>query len=476
MLFNTYTYALFLPLVFLLYLALPLRGRQAMLLAASYVFYCWETPIYGTLLLISTILDYSCGLIMARCAKQGLRRLVLLVSVCGNLGLLGFFKYGDFFAANMAGLGQLLGFDTHWKAMGFILPVGISFYTFQTMSYTIQLYRRQIEPCRDLLSFALFVSFFPQLVAGPIERASNLLPQLRLYHRVNLNDLTVGGTRIIFGLFRKIVLADRFSIIVDRVFANPEDFPTFTVWIGVLAFWGQIYFDFAGYADIAIGSARLFGIRLTENFRRPLLSRSIADFWARWHITLTSWLRDYLFNPMGGFRKGGVRTAVHGVIVLVLCGLWHGAAWHFVLWGAYESLLLVGYYVWKAVRRKLWGRNRQKKEGLWGLIGSVSLVFACNSLAAVFFRAPDVTVIRRMFRCLFGCHESASLPNEWVAWVYAAVMVVWLITEFLQEYMGLNDRIRRLPWWLRALGMGLLIGAMTLTATNLTAPYMYFQF
>jgi len=475
MLFNTYTYAVYLPLVFLLYLALPLRGRQAMLLAASYVFYCWETPVYGTLLLISTVLDYSCGLIMARCVGRAARRIVLTASICGNLGLLGFFKYGDFFAGNFAGLGRLLGFDTHWEPMGFILPVGISFYTFQTMSYTIQLYRRQIEPCRDLLSFALFVSFFPQLVAGPIERASHLLPQLQVYHHVKLHDLASGATRIVFGLFRKMVLADRFSIIVDRVFANPEDFPTFTVWIGVLAFWGQIYFDFAGYADIAIGSARLFGIRLTENFRRPLLSRSIADFWARWHITLTSWLRDYLFNPMGGFRKGAVRTAAHGVVVLVLCGLWHGAAWHFVLWGAYEALLLVGYYSWRGLRRKLLGRRKQK-DNMPLLIGSVALVFACHSLAAVFFRAPDMSVARRMFRCMLGRHAAAGLPNEWIVWIYTALLLTWLVIEFMQEYMGLNERIRRLPWRLRAFGMGLLIVVITITATNLTAPYIYFQF
>ena len=475
MLFNSYTYGVFLPVVFLLYLVLPHRGRQVMLLAASYLFYCWLTPIYGVLLLISTVLDFSCGLIMARLAKRSYRALVLLASVLGNLGLLGFFKYGDFFCANAAALGRLFGHDTHWELMNFILPAGISFYTFQTMSYTIQVYRRQIEPCRDLLSFALFVSFFPQLVAGPIERATNLLPQLRVYRRVNLDDILAGGSRIIFGLFRKVVLADRLGILADRVFGAPDEYATLTVWVGVTAFLGQIYFDFSGYADIAIGSARILGIRLTENFRRPVLARSIADFWNRWHITLTSWLRDYLFYPLGGLRKGGARAALNGTIVLVLCGLWHGASWHYVMWGAYHALLMTGYYLWRFLKKRISSRRGSKKS-IIDLIPSVAGVLFFQTIGIVFFRAPNMECAGSTFRAMVGMHAGATLDNEWYVWGFALMIGAWLVIEFLQEYLGLNDRIRRLPWWLRALGMSLLVVIITMAATNLTVPYIYFQF
>lgn len=475
MLFNTYVYAVFLMIVYLLYQALPLRGRQLMLLLASYTFYCWEQPFYGCLLVISTVLDYACGRVMERSAHPGRRRAMLLISVLGNLSLLGFFKYGDFFGSNIAGMGRLLGFDTSWTYMHLILPAGISFYTFQTMSYTIQLYRRRIQACHDPLAFALYVSFFPQLVAGPIERASHLLPQLQVYHRFDWSDLSAGLTRIVFGLFRKVVLADRFAIYVDRVFANPEHFPTFSVWLGLLAFWGQIYFDFAGYADIAIGSARLFGIRLTENFRRPLLSRSIADFWTRWHITLTSWLRDYVFQPLGGVRKGPVRALLNTALVLILCGLWHGAAWHFVLWGAYEALLMVAYLVWKVLSKRLFN-TRKLKDSLPWLIVSISILLVCHSIATVFFRAPTMHDVGRMFVALLGRHEGAGLSIEWYTWVYTVVMLVWLVIEFLQEYRGLNDRIRRLHPWLRAGGMALLVVIIILAATNVNTPYMYFQF
>jgi alginate O-acetyltransferase complex protein AlgI len=475
MLFNTYTYAVFLALVLGAYRVLPLRGRQLMLLAASYVFYCWETPIYGTLLLISTCLDFSCGLLMHRLDARGPRRAVLLVSLIGNLCLLGFFKYGDFIGMNVAGIGRLLGYQSNWAHMGFILPVGISFYTFQTMSYTIQLYRRQIEPCRDFISFALFVSFFPQLVAGPIERASNLLPQLRVFHRVTLDDLAAGGTRIVFGLFRKLVLADRFAILADRVFAAPEAHPTFTVWLGVVAFLGQIYFDFSGYADIAIGSARLFGIRLTENFRRPLMSTSIADFWNRWHITLTSWLRDYVFYPLGGFRKGGARAAANATIVLLLCGLWHGAAWHFVMWGAYHAVMLTLYYLYRSVRKRVFGVPRRRTTWLH-LIPTIGIMMVVHSCGVVFFRAPDLPTAGRVLFAMTGFHEGGGLANEWSALVFVGMIAAWWIPEFLQEYWDLNTRIRRLPWWCRAAGMGLTILAVIMAATNLTVPYIYFQF
>ena len=330
MLFATYTYAVFLAVVLPLYALLPLRGRQILLLVASYVFYCWETPVYGILIFASTFLDYLVGLGLARTENPRGRKALLGCSLVGNLGMLGFFKYGDFLGANLVGLGHLLGFEGHWAPMGFILPVGISFYTFQTLSYSIDVYKRQLPAERDLWTFALYVCYFPQLVAGPIERAPHLLPQLCVKHPLLLENLVAGLKRILTGLFLKLVVADRLGILVDSVFAAPGNHSALATWLALVAFAGQIYFDFASYASIAIGSARLFGVNLRENFHRPLVSASIADFWNRWHMTLTRWFHDYVFLPLGGFRKGGTRAALNAAVVLVLCGLWHGARWNFV--------------------------------------------------------------------------------------------------------------------------------------------------
>ena len=477
MLFNTYTYGLFLPIVLIGYLRLPLRGRQIFLLAASYIFYCWEKPVYGLLLLTSTCLDFSCGLLMARLESRSRRRLVLLASVLGNLGLLGFFKYGDFLGNNIIGIGQLLGFDSHWKAMGFVLPIGISFYTFQTMSYTIQVYRRQIEPTRDIMSFALYVSFFPQLVAGPIERASNLLPQLQTYQRVTMDDIRTGLTRIIYGLFCKLVIADRLGILVDLFFEDPDAYSTLTAWIVLPTFMGQIYLDFAAYAGIAIGTARLFGIRLTENFRRPLLATSIGDFWNRWHITLTSWLRDYVFYPLGGFRKGGRRALWNGWVVLLLCGLWHGARWNFVMWGAYQAALVTCYFAWKYFKKHMGMKSPPRKKGISaGLIVSILCTFFFTSFNTVFFRSTGFPMIGNVFRALLGMHEGADLNSQWFPWVYLGMMAALLTFEFCQEHLGWGERLKRLHWSISVAGLTVLVIATILLSVNEANPYIYFQF
>ena len=474
MVFNSFTYALFLAVCLGFYFVLPLRGRQAFLLLASYVFYCWEKPVYGILLVLSTLLDDGVGLLMTRIAAPGRRKLVLALSICGNLGMLGYFKYGDFLGANLAGLGSWLGFAAHWTPMGIVLPVGISFYTFQTMSYAIQVYRRQIPATRDLLAFALYVSYFPQLVAGPIERASHLLPQLLAYQRPTLQDWTYGLTRIAFGLFRKLVLADRFAIIVDPVFRDPLHFSSVTVLTAVLAFGGQIYFDFAGYCDIAVGSARLMGVRLTENFRRPFAASSIADFWTRWHLTLTGWLRDYLFAPLGGFRKGGARALLNATFVLALCGLWHGASWHFVLWGLYHAGLMNLYYLRRAWLRRGGRRAPPQKTGLVLLLSTV-FTYLCTSMSCVFFRAPDVPTVGHVFQAMAG-FQGAVAATPWIAWAYLGLIALTVAVEMLQEYGGLNQRIARWPLPARALGLGLVIVLTLLLAVNNNTPYLYFQF
>jgi alginate O-acetyltransferase complex protein AlgI len=417
------------------------------------------------------------GLGLSRTESPRGRRALLGCSLAGNLGLLGFFKYGDFLGENLAGLGRLLGFEGHWAPMGFILPVGISFYTFQTMSYAIDVYRRQMKAERDFGVFALYVCYFPQLVAGPIERAHHLLPQLRERHPVLLENLVAGAKRILTGLFLKLVVADRLGILVDSVFAAPGEHSTLATWLALVAFGGQIYFDFASYASIAIGTARLFGVRLTENFHRPLVSASIADFWNRWHMTLTRWFHDYVFLPLGGFRKGGARAAINASVVLVLCGLWHGARWNFVFWGLYHALLLTIYYAWKFYQKRRRRARRTPKGRVTPALGlSVAATFGLNILGLVFFRSPDVATIGRILRACVGLQPGAVQPVNWTLGGYGLIIVVWLAIECGQEYGGLNEKWARVPWPVRAAAWGLLVAATFLLAVNQQAPYIYFQF
>ena len=475
MLFATYTFAVFLAAVWLLHVALPLRGRQILLLAASYLFYCWETPVYGILIFASTVLDYLVGWGLARTENPRGRQALLGCSLLGNLGMLGFFKYGDFFGENLVGLGRLLGFAGHWEPMGFILPVGISFYTFQTLSYSIDVYKRQLPAERSLWTFALYVCYFPQLVAGPIERAPHLLPQLRERHPVLLENLVSGAKRILTGLFLKLVVADRLGILVDAVFAAPGTHSAGATWLALVAFAGQIYFDFASYASIAIGTSRLFGIRLRENFHRPLVSASIADFWNRWHMTLTRWFHDYVFLPLGGFRKGGRRAILNATTVLVLCGFWHGARWNFVFWGAYHALLLTGYYLWKFYRKRR-GR-RAPKNASAGVLGlSVAATLFCNVVGLIFFRSPDVATIGKIFRACVGLHDGPVTPVGWPLVGYGLIIAGFLAFEMAQEYGRLNEKWARVPWPVRAAAWGALVVLTYLGAVNQQAPYIYFQF
>lgn len=477
MLFATYTYAVFLAVVFALYAVLPLRGRQLMLLVASYVFYCWETPVYGLLLLASTLLDYFVGLGLDRTESPRGRRALIGCSLLGNLGMLGFFKYGDFLGANAAGLGRLLGFESHWEPMGFLLPVGISFYTFQTLSYALDVYRRQLKAERDFWTFALYVTYFPQLVAGPIERAGHLLPQLKAQHPILLENLVAGAKRILTGLFLKLVVADRLGILADAVFAAPGQHTALATWMALVAFALQIYLDFASYASIALGSARLFGVTLAENFNRPLVAVSIAEFWNRWHMTLTRWFHDYVFVSLGGFRKGGKRAAWNATVVLVLCGFWHGARWNFVFWGAYHAVLLTIYYAWK-FRQKRLGRRPRRVKGQFSpsVLFWVAVTFWFNVVGLIFFRSPDVATIGKIFRGCVGLHDGAVVPVNWTLGGYGLILALCLGIEAWQEYGRLNEKWARLPWPVRAAGWGVIVVLTYLGAVNQQAPYIYFQF
>jgi len=341
MLFTSLEFVFFLPLVVCAYYLLPQRARWGLLLAASYYFYASWRVDFLVLIVASTLVDYAAGLAMGGDTERPGRKKWLWASLGVNLGLLFTFKYFAFFTDSLAwGLGGLgIQFDS--PAFDLILPVGISFYTFQTLSYTIDVYRGQKEPERHLGIFALYVSFFPQLVAGPIERSTSLMPQMYERHGFDWVRIRLGLTQVLLGFFKKVVIADRLALYVDEVYANSGDYAGAPMWIATYFFAIQVYCDFAGYSDIAIGSARCMGYKLVTNFKRPYLADSFKSFWERWHISLTMWFRDYVYFALGGSRKGRLRTYFNILALFTLCGLWHGARWNCVLWGTANGVYLV---------------------------------------------------------------------------------------------------------------------------------------
>ena len=340
--FNSGVFLIFLPIVVAVYWLLPHKVRKYWLLAASYFFYMYANPALVVLLLASTILDYCCSWGMEKYrGNRPVMKLLLLVSILGNLGMLFTFKYFDFFADTVNSLCTVLGLSYQIPQLGLILPVGISFYTFQTMSYSIDVYRGDFHAEKNFPTFALYVTYFPQLVAGPIENPRNLMPQLRKEHHWNWEDFSAGARLLLSGFFRKCVVADFCGIFVNHIFGNLENANSLAIVCAGALFAIQIYCDFAGYSEIAAGCARMMGVRLMRNFDRPYLSQSATELFRRWHISLNQWFTQYVYIPLGGGRKGKVRKLLNLTIVFTLCGLWHGARWTYVLWGLYAALCLV---------------------------------------------------------------------------------------------------------------------------------------
>ena len=364
MLFHSWLFAPFLLIVIFVYFSLSnTRLWMAWLLVASYVFYAAWNPYYLLLIVYSTALDYFAVILMDRSKTQAARRMWLWLSLANNLALLGFFKYADFFINNINRLLSLFGATFQlsgaesmmpfgWE---YVLPVGISFFTFQSMSYTIDFYRGMIPREKSFIRFATFVAFFPQLVAGPIERSSRLLPQFYEFPTVRMQNFTDGGSLFLIGLFKKVALANYLAGYVERVYSTPEEFAAPALWLATFCFAWQIYFDFSGYTDMARGVALALGFRLMQNFNRPYLASSVADFWARWHISLSTWFRDYVYIPLGGNRFGRAKLFRNMAIVFVVSGFWHGAAWTFVIWGALHA---VGAIATRQLEQTLWYHRR----------------------------------------------------------------------------------------------------------------------
>ncbi|NGX84079.1 MBOAT family protein [Aequorivita sp. KMM 9714] len=393
MLFNSIDFALFLPIVFILYWFVfnkKLKYQNILILVASYVFYGWWDWRFLSLLLFSSIVDYSIGLQMDKTSNLKSRKLLLFLSLLVNLGLLGFFKYYNFFIDNFTTAFTFFGGTIQPNSLSIILPVGISFYTFQTLSYTIDIYRQKLEPTRDFIGFAAFVAFFPQLVAGPIERATNLLPQFFKKREFNKDEAIIGVKQIIWGLFKKIVIADNCAQFANEIFANHTSFSSATLILGVIYFSFQIYCDFSGYSDIAIGTARLFNFKLMVNFRYPYFSRDIAEFWRRWHISLTTWFRDYVYIPLGGSRVTRTKQIRNVFIVFIVSGFWHGANWTFIVWGAINALFFIPLL--------LSNKNRVNTDTIaansvfptFREITSLFLTYCIALFGWVFFRATSI--------------------------------------------------------------------------------------
>ncbi len=388
MLFNSIEFLLFLPTVFFLYWFIfknQLRAQNILLLVASYVFYGWWDWRFLSLIIASTFLDYFVALQLGKTDVSKKRKLLLGISLVGNLGMLGFFKYYNFFVSSWIEAWSSFGITMEASTLNIILPVGISFYTFQTLSYTIDVYRKEMEPTKSFIDFAAFVTFFPQLVAGPIERASHLLPQFYKKRIFDYQNAVDGIKLIIWGMFKKVVVADNCAFFVNTIFENPETFSSGELFVGMVFFAFQIYGDFSGYSDMAIGISKLFGFDLMVNFKFPYFSRDIAEFWRRWHISLSTWFRDYIYIPLGG-SKGTQGLQIRNVMIIFLVsGFWHGANWTYVAWGLFHALLFLPLLLFNVNRSHL----ITKSYG-WLDFAKIGVTFLVVCIGWVFFRADSI--------------------------------------------------------------------------------------
>ena len=461
MIFTSRDFLAFLAIVFTLYWSLPRKGFQnVLLLVASYVFYGWIHPWFCVLIATSTLVDYVCGRAMQHSTA---RRSWLTLSLVVNLGMLGVFKYFTFFADSAIAAMASLGLEVEPLSFRILLPAGISFYTFQTLSYTIDIYRGQMEPRRNFVDFALFVSFFPQLVAGPIERARRFLPQIESPRSWQWERVSHAFTLIVRGYLKKLVVADNIAIVVNKVFMLEEPTLVF-LFVGALAFAMQVYGDFSAYTDIARGCAKLLGFELTKNFDSPYLSISPSDHWRRWHITLSTWIRDYLYIPIGGSR---VKTplALCGVFVATmgLSGLWHGAAWNFVLWGIYHGLLIFGYHV-------LGFGGRWRPATRLGHVGACATMFSFTCFGYLMFRASDMGWL---LRALYNC-EPGFGGDQWVASLYALSLVLLYSAPLFVLGIWKWCSLRSAPWNIALNGMSL--AAIVAFGQDAAVDFVYFQF
>lgn len=478
MLFNSIEFAIFLPIVFVLYWFVAnknLKLQNILIVAGSFFFYGWWDWRFLSLLLFSSLVDYTVGMALAKQDDLKKRKMLLAASIVVNLGMLGFFKYYNFFADSFAEAFSFFGYPIDASTLNIVLPVGISFYTFQTLSYGIDVYRRKLEPTKDLVAFLAFVSFFPQLVAGPIERATNLLPQFFVQRTFDYAKAVDGMRQILWGLFKKMVIADNCAEYVHEVFGSYATYSGSTLFIGVFLFAIQIYCDFSGYSDIAIGTARLFGFSLMHNFAFPYFSRDIAEFWRRWHISLSTWFRDYLYIPLGGSQGNRFTIVRNTIIVFAISGLWHGANWTFLIWGLLNAL----YFIPLLLTKKNRVHVNIVAEGRWlptlKELAQMSFTFLLTLIAWVFFRAESLAHALGYLRKMFSL--SLFEQPELIPWITLASVFVFLAIEWIQreKMHGLEITRIRIPRVARWAIYAMFVFAIFIVGGK-EQVFIYFQF
>lgn len=477
MLFNSIEFLLYLPVVFLLYWFVfkNLRWQNAFVVAASYIFYGWWDWRFLVLIFITTLCSYISG-ILIDCKATAYRKLTLAANIILNLGILALFKYYNFFAESFASLLEPAGIQLDWVTLDIILPVGISFYTFQALSYSIDVYRKKIEATRDIAAFFAFISFFPQLVAGPIERATNLLPQFIRDRQFEYSKAVDGCRQILWGLFKKMVVADNCAVYVNQIFGDYNSLGGGNLLVGAVLFTFQIYGDFSGYSDIAIGTAKLFGIRLMSNFRVPYFSRDIAEFWRRWHISLTTWFRDYIYIPLGGSRCPKHKVVRNTFCIFLISGLWHGANWTFVVWGGYHAVLFMPLILLNKNRKYTGGVAEgcllpSFKESIF-----MAWTFLLVLVGWIIFRADTVgdacQYISRMFLHPYFTHPVVGI--EIFGWIFLLLVIEWLQRERLHAFdipeTGVL-RYRVVRW-----ALYLIFSIICITYCGAQTDFIYFQF
>ena len=479
MLFNSYEFLLFLPLVFLLYwlaFGKSLKAQNVLILLASYFFYGWWSWAFMGLLALSTLLDYAYGFGVASTNRQR-SKLFLWLSIVNNLGILGIFKYYNFFAEQFQQGFELIGIEVSPVFLSVALPVGISFYTFHGMSYVFDIYRGKQQPVKNFVDYAVFVSFFPLLVAGPIERANHLLPQVQKPRSFSYSQAVEGCRLILWGMFKKVVIADNLAQVADYSFDHYSQLNAVSLLAGALAFSFQIYCDFSGYSDIALGTAKLFGFELLSNFRFPYFSRDIAEFWRRWHISLSSWFRDYLYIPLGGSKNGKLKAVRNTFVIFLVSGFWHGASWNFIAWGFIHALAFLPLLLANKNRQHTTDVVAQDRalpslRELWQMLST----FAFVTFAWVFFRAESLGAAYGYCRKALTDivqHPSAffSLPRGW------ETMLLIIPLLFADWLLRRNERILRYPAnkWVRN-ALYLIVAILVLLNFSEHSSFIYFQF
>ena len=472
---------IFLPVVFLLYWFVfkPLKWQNLLILVASYVFYGWWDWRFLILIVITSLSSFASGLLIKEFeGKRRRQRFVSAANIVLNLAILATFKYFNFFADSLSSVLSVMGITLDWPTMHIILPVGISFYTFQALSYSIDVYSRKIEPTKDIIAFFSFISFFPQLVAGPIERATNLLPQMLGKRSFDYCMAVDGMRQMLWGFFKKLIIADTCAEVVNQTWAGMNSASGMALFICSLLFTFQIYADFSGYSDIAIGCAKLFGFRLTTNFKVPYFSRNVREFWRRWHITLMNWFTQYVYYPLGGSRRSRARTILNTLVVFALSGLWHGADWTFVLWGLYHALLFVPLILWGAPRYKDTVAHGRLMPSLREFL-SMLVTFLFINFGWILFRAPDFSSFcdftARLFSpSLLSYHGLTMKMATTLLWCAGLIIVEWVQRE--RQHVLQIDGYRIFSFQFTRLALYALVAFLIFYFAGQVQTFIYFQF